>query len=147
MADTTVIERGRWYPNMPPALPGETDDQYTNRLTGADGADRIPYDHRRNRQCSIGWHEKCSDPDGEQCQCPCHWERTAAHMLVADWNGKHPVGTRVTFPQAPDEPATVTAGAAYARRFFYFGRPGYWPVVDLDGFEHPVKLSWLEPVS
>ena len=73
-----AVERGRWYPEMPPALPGETDDQYTDRLTGADGTDRRPYDHPRNRQCSIGYHDECSDPDGERCKCPCH---TAAATL------------------------------------------------------------------
>jgi hypothetical protein len=57
---------------MPPALPGETDGEYTDRLTGADGTDRQPYDHRRNRQCSIGYHEECSDPAGDTCECPCH---------------------------------------------------------------------------
>lgn len=25
-----------------------------------------------NRQCSIGWHEECSDPDGDRCRCRCH---------------------------------------------------------------------------
>lgn len=25
-----------------------------------------------NRQCSIGWHGECSDPDGERCRCACH---------------------------------------------------------------------------
>jgi len=25
-----------------------------------------------NRQCSIGWHEECSDPEGESCKCACH---------------------------------------------------------------------------
>ena len=24
------------------------------------------------RQCSIGWHEECSDPDGARCRCSCH---------------------------------------------------------------------------
>lgn len=75
--------QGRWYPEMPPALPGETDEQYTDRLTGADGTNRRPYDHRRNRQCSIGYHDECSDradrsrartrADGG-CECPCHYE-------------------------------------------------------------------------
>lgn len=74
MSDETTVERGRWYPEMPPALPGETDEQYTDRLTGADGTGRRPYDHPRNRQCSIGWHEECSDPAGERCKCPCHLE-------------------------------------------------------------------------
>lgn len=69
-----AVHRGRWYPEMPPALPGETDDQYTNRLTGADKTGRRPYDHPRNRQCSLGYHEECSDPAGERCKCPCHQE-------------------------------------------------------------------------
>ena len=66
---------GRYYPDMPPRLPGETPDQYTDRLTGADRTDRRPYDHRRNRQCSIGWHDECSDRDNpadRTCECPCH---------------------------------------------------------------------------
>jgi hypothetical protein len=64
--------RSEFYPEMPPGLPGETDDDYTDRLTGADGTGRVPYDHRRRRQCSIGWHDECSDPDGDDCKCPCH---------------------------------------------------------------------------
>lgn len=69
--------KARHYPDMPPALDGETDDQYTNRLTGADGTGRSPYDHTRNRQCSIGWHTECSDPAGATCECPCHPIRVA----------------------------------------------------------------------
>jgi len=57
---------------MPPMLPGESHGDYTDRLTGADGTDRIPYKEHRFRQCSIGWHDECSDPAGEECQCPCH---------------------------------------------------------------------------
>jgi hypothetical protein len=66
------VERGRWYPTMPPMLDGETIEQYTDRLTGADGTNRVPYDHHRNRQCRIGWHQECSDPQGVTCKCPCH---------------------------------------------------------------------------
>lgn len=62
---------GRYYPDMPPMLPGETDEQYADRLTGADGTGRRPYDHRRFRHCAIGWHGECDD-DGEECGCPCH---------------------------------------------------------------------------
>lgn len=69
---TTKVARARWYPDMPPMLPGETVATYTDRLTGADAKDRQPYDHRRNRQCSIGYHGECSDPLGKQCECPCH---------------------------------------------------------------------------
>lgn len=72
MSETTTAERARWFPEMPPALPGESDDAYTNRLTGADQTGRVPYDHSRNRQCSIGWHAECSDPAGASCECPCH---------------------------------------------------------------------------
>ena len=58
-------------PSTPPALAGETDAQYTDRLTGADGGNP-PYLEHRNRQCSIGYHSECSDPEGERCKCPCH---------------------------------------------------------------------------
>lgn len=67
-----VVATDRYYPEMPPGLPDETSTQYTDRLTGADGTGRSPYDHRRFRQCSIGFHDECSDPAGEQCECPCH---------------------------------------------------------------------------
>lgn len=67
-----VVTRGRFYPDLPPRLVGETPAQYTDRLTGADGTGRVPFDHKRNRQCSIGWHEECSDPAGLACECPCH---------------------------------------------------------------------------
>jgi hypothetical protein len=74
------MTKGRWFPEMPPMLAGETVEQYTDRLTGADGTGRVPYDHRRFRQCSIGWHEECSDPWGEQCECPCHDENPHARV-------------------------------------------------------------------
>lgn len=25
-----------------------------------------------NRQCGIGYHEECSDPNGYECDCKCH---------------------------------------------------------------------------
>lgn len=74
----TEVIKGRYYPEMPPLLDGETIEQYTDRLTGADGTGRVPYDHRRFRQCSIGWHAECSDngaSEGErECECPHHVE-------------------------------------------------------------------------
>lgn len=49
-----------------PPLVGETGAEYTTRLLS----------HAReagtNRQCSIGWHDECSDPYGESCMCSCH---------------------------------------------------------------------------
>jgi hypothetical protein len=83
------VERGRFFPDMPPGLPDETDTQYTNRLTGYSGRALIPYDHRRFRECSIGFHDTCSQratPSADRrCQCPCHADAdtiaTAAQRL------------------------------------------------------------------
>ena len=45
----------------------------------------------RNRQCSIGWHEECSDRAGVnwngECDCPCHraeWEKVGRFMRWMD---------------------------------------------------------------
>ena len=65
-----------------------------------------------------------------------------ADQLVADWNRRYPVGTRVTLPLAPEEPPTVTTAAAFVERR---GPWITWPVVPLDGFPSPVRLSWLVP--
>jgi len=52
--------------DLPEIRPGETADERTDRIN-ASGREL-----GRNRQCSIGWHDECSDPDGDVCQCPCH---------------------------------------------------------------------------
>lgn len=70
-----TIQVGRYYPDMPPALDGEGPTEYTDRLTGADQTGRRPYDHGRFRQCSLGWHDQCSDPGGDECECPCHTDQ------------------------------------------------------------------------
>jgi hypothetical protein len=72
MCSLTEVMKNTFYPEMPPKLPGESDMAYTDRLIGADKTGRIPYDHQRFRQCSIGYHNECSDPNGEACECPCH---------------------------------------------------------------------------
>jgi hypothetical protein len=145
--DTTAgqVQQGRWYPNKPPMLPDETPDAYTSRLTGGDRTGRSPYDHRRNRQCSIGWHNECSDPLGVSCECPCHDEQVNAEYRVDQWNQANPPGTRVRLPAAPDEPATTTTGLAYIGQHPGPGNPDDVAVVDLDGWPHPVALTWLEP--
>lgn len=105
-----VIVKGSWFPHLPPDLPGESDDAFTDRLTGAaavkylreHGADMdrlafedvlmaqlppevtIPYDHTRRRQCSINWHDECSDPAGERCQCPCHRQEPVSRDTADD---------------------------------------------------------------
>lgn len=73
------VERGIHYPDVPQTLPGESAEQYTDRLTGADGTGRRPYDHERHRQCSIGYHNECSERletiVSGGCECPCHIDR------------------------------------------------------------------------
>lgn len=138
MTDTT--ERANWYPKQPPMLPGEDSDAYTNRLLSNPG----PYDHRRNRQCSIGWHMECSDPIGASCKCPCHDDRVNAVHHVNAWNATHRPGTRVHLPTCQEEPAVATESAAYVG-----DHPGFLhdvAVVDLPGWPHPVALAWLEAV-
>jgi hypothetical protein len=86
----TAPAKARWWPRKPPKLPGEDSAAYTNRLIGctADGTPApgdYPYDHPRNRQCSIGFHDECSEnrlpelaTDAElrasdrSCHCPHH---------------------------------------------------------------------------
>jgi len=73
-------------PPMPPMQDGEGPDSYTDRLTGADGKNQRPYAEHRNRQCSIGWHGECSDPEGELCKCPCHQHQEARALLFEDYD-------------------------------------------------------------
>lgn len=137
------VVKGRWYPNGAPLLPGETDETWTDRMLGANGEDQRPYDHSRNRQCSIGWHEECSDRNHSgQCGCPCHAERRDAERLVTEWNAAVPVGTVVSFVDGsnPPEPPAPTTSVAYVQDE---GRFAGWPEVELETFDYPVRLSWL----
>lgn len=145
----TAIEvvKGRWYPNSAPTLPGETPETWTNRVLGADGPDGRPYDHGRNRQCSIGWHNECSDRQNygaidktAGCGCPCHEERLRAPELVAEFNKRVQVGAVVSFIEGSTEPPVKTTSVAYVEQE---GQDRGWPVVELDTFPHPVWLSWL----
>jgi hypothetical protein len=133
------VVKGRWYPVGAPALPGEDDEAWTNRMLGARGEDMRPYDHRRNRQCSIGWHEECSDREHSgQCGCPCHEELRNAEASVEGFNARVPVGTLLSFIEGcrPSEPPTTTTSEAFLDDFG-------WPMVELETFDRPVKLSWL----
>lgn len=49
-----------------PINPGETAAEHTGRLL------REARTAGTFRQCSIGWHEECSDAYGEECMCSCH---------------------------------------------------------------------------
>lgn len=67
-----------------PAFPlaaKEAGVSYTDYMTGAhkkgpfnysEGGEDYVYTPDRNRQCAIGWHGECSDPEGESCGCVCH---------------------------------------------------------------------------
>lgn len=141
----TTTTPARWYPDMPPRQDGEDDDAYTNRLLGVGG--EYPFDHKRGRQCSIGYHNECSNRSNaphvpgvtDVCECPHHEEVRNAVRLVAEWNAAHPIGTQVTIPSDPLEPPTASSGPAEVVR-----REGLnWPMVPLEGFDHPVQMSWL----
>lgn len=110
LTDPPVVVKGSWFPYGPPALKGEGIEAFTDRCTGAaaakylreHGADMgrltfadilaaqvpphvmIPYDHTRNRQCSIGYHNECSDPRGESCECPCHRQPPVGTVIEID---------------------------------------------------------------
>ena len=75
--DLSGEKKDRHYPQMPPPEYGETDEQYTNRVTGADGKGG-PYDHHRWRNCSMGYHADCMSASREDnpCVCPCHAARS-----------------------------------------------------------------------
>lgn len=69
----------RYWPAPPPKLAGEDDDLYIARLTGQDGTNRVPYDHRRCGHCAIGLHDQlCYMP----CQCPCRSEVGVLELQV-----------------------------------------------------------------
>lgn len=51
---------------LPEQHEGESDDEWTARIHN------IGHDQGRFRQCSIGWHDECSDRGNGECECPCH---------------------------------------------------------------------------
>lgn len=81
-------ERGRVVPLVEQIDPlaDETPTTYTDRVLS----------HARaagtRRQCSIGYHEECSDPAGESCRCACHpWpeELQAAPIIMGQREATH----------------------------------------------------------
>jgi hypothetical protein len=63
-----VTPAGRWYPELPPRLPGEDTATYEARLTAGGG----PFDHARSDRCATGRHGECGAAPGRECQCPHH---------------------------------------------------------------------------
>lgn len=52
-------------PYLPVRQINETDVEYTDRLVRERKEGMF-------RQCSIGWHDECSDPYGQECTCAHH---------------------------------------------------------------------------
>lgn len=114
------VERGIHYPDVPPMLDGEQSGPYTDRLTGADGTGRRPYDHARNRQCSIGYHDECSErhevTTSGSCQCPCHIDRAEGSQAGV----------------------TMTEAAALLGRLYYL--PSHTAKIVMDAVRAPVLM-------
>lgn len=95
-------------PALYPQHPDETAMEWTTRvLTHA-------REHGTNRQCSIGWHEECSDPRGESCQCLCHDRAAQTYSIEGHPEGDKQVVTRaeegqIRMPPVEGEPAGTWA--------------------------------------
>jgi len=91
-----------------PIKQGEDAGKWTDRvLTHAK-------EHGTNRQCSIGWHMECSDPDGEECMCLCHHPSADWYSVEGDAEGGTLVVRRSEigkqhWPPTEGEPATIWA--------------------------------------
>lgn len=94
-----------------PQLPGEDDLVWTGRLLAASR------EAGTFRQCSIGWHEECSQqqagPDSE-CNCLCHADEAEVYSVEGDAEGgtitvlRSEAGKH-SWPPQPNEPATMWA--------------------------------------
>lgn len=95
-----------------PIEPGEDEMAWTSRvLTHA-------HEHGTYRQCSIGWHEECSQrgyysPDSE-CGCLCHDPANRWYSVEGHAEGGTITVLRVEegkqyWPAQPGEPATIWA--------------------------------------
>ena len=57
-----------YYPDPPPHLDGENENDYRERLLGDD----TPFDHPRARECALDDHKHCDNPM-RACMCLCHY--------------------------------------------------------------------------
>ncbi|UYL87469.1 hypothetical protein SEA_PUREGLOBE5_106 [Arthrobacter phage Pureglobe5] len=97
-----------------PDKPGEGAGRWTDRILSH------AREHGTNRQCSIGWHEECSDPAGETCMCLCHDEAVQWWSVEGHREGGLTTITRVEegkhrWPPVKGEPATMWAHWILAR--------------------------------
>lgn len=91
---------------LPDKRDDETDGQWTDRIHRSGNA------LGRNRQCSIGWHGECSDPDGDECACPCHKLNMPSWQKLAITLGWFRDALRAAVaPSVPDSPSTALQDA------------------------------------
>jgi len=95
-----------------PPHTGEDDAAWTNRILSHSR------DHGVNRQCSINWHEECSNPAGDQCNCICHDPATRIYSVEGHPEGVTQVVTRseegrIRMPPVPGEPEGTWAEWIY----------------------------------
>jgi hypothetical protein len=81
-----------WHSVQP--VDGETLEARTDRLRATGASLGL------NRQCSIGWHDECSDPQGDTCRCLCHGPEAQAKAAAfeAHWASQPTVA-----PPTPDQ--------------------------------------------
>jgi hypothetical protein len=91
----------------------ESPEAWTNRVLSHSR------EHEVNRQCSIGWHAECSDPDGESCQCICHAEDANLYSVEGHAESGELEVTRVKkgkhfWPPVDGEPESMWAWWVWA---------------------------------
>lgn len=113
LPETTRVELDVLYP----AKPGEDASAHTNRVLSH------AKEHGTNRQCSIGWHNECSDRglgEDAECNCLCHAE--GAEVYSVEGHAEDGVVTVIRaergahrWPPQDGEPATMWAWWVLAR--------------------------------
>lgn len=136
-----------WYPDPCPAMTDEDDDAYTKRLTGYTSrrpGGQYPYDHRRYRECSLGYHLTGSCRRGESdCECPCHKSSSAID-----------IGSLATDARNVEDAADILAD------LYYLPRLTAWQVMrdaaeairlgfatDLDGLRRTLSRRYQSPIG
>jgi len=113
LPETSRVELDVLYPEKD----GESASDHTTRLLSH------AKEHRTNRQCSIGWHEECSEKDEGEfalCNCLCHAE--GAEVYSVEGHAEDGVVTVIRaergahyWPPQEGEPATMWAWWVRAR--------------------------------
>lgn len=94
-----------------PAKPGEDASAHTDRLL------KHAREHGTNRQCSIGWHDECSEidrGDDADCNCLCHADGAEVYSVEGHAEGGEVTVIRAErgkhhWPPQKGEPKTMWA--------------------------------------